>query len=597
MPALRFLTIILILFLAAPVCAKPYVLRGETFQLAPRTIDGRLCFSLDDAEVRRLVAMTYAQIQFSSTSSSLYVFLPGRRSFWSERSETVTVNGLDIAAPGLYFPERKALEPQAFFFALGLRAFEGREIISLSPVVTSIGVEGPPSPREGGGGGRGHEGADKPKTGEPLETRPVVLKFASPCKPILVAGPSEAEGPASVFTLEIPDFAWDEELCPRRLHLAEADCEAVGGDSPGKSVILRCRLRPFWDAKLRTDLAGSAEIVFEPRHIYSLPASEASLERVEMSMGESSDSQSPERLYRFILDKATLFTWSVENDKVILEFPAARLSTPQPAPSVAGVSELFQLNTSRYPLVHFETALAPGQSIDFVELKDPPHALLLRLAPKGKYKSLESSGVATTDGFLGGSAGRTVVIDPGHGGGDSGCQNRRLGLYEKDINLDICLRLRKLLEQRGWKVTLTREDDRDLTYAGSPDAMELEARANVANRIHADIFVSIHCNASHNSGARGSSVYYYKDEDYALAQSLDVLGSAVGFDEQGVIQNRFAVLRLTNMPAALVETAFLSNPSEGAMLGDSRVRQAIAERLAWGLDRYLQSKKNYSTNR
>ena len=134
---------------------------------------------------------------------------------------------------------------------------------------------------------------------------------------------------------------------------------------------------------------------------------------------------------------------------------------------------------------------------------------------------------------------------------------------------------------------MTRTTDRDVTYAGSPDLMELKARADVANNNNSDLFVSIHCNASVSPNSRGSAIYWYKPEDRALAQYLDVLDDRLGFEQDGTIQNSFAVLRLTNMPAVLVETAFLTHSVEGKLLATPEIRQKVAELLAEALGRYM----------
>ena len=558
---------------AAP--SKPFVFRGQSFQFLTYNVDGKQFLSLEDREVKRLIDLTLAQVQFSSAGTSLYFFLPGRQTFWSDRSDTMTLNGLDVAAPGLFLADRKMMERQALFLALGLRAFEERENWNVFPVVTSIGVEGakPIDPQA------------------PVDVKPVIIKFSAPSKPVIEPA---VEG---WFQVEVPDVAWDDDASSRTLHFQEAECQVVGGDKSGKPLVLRFHLRPYWEAKLQLNLGGWAQVTFEPRHLAAAPSAETRLGGIEVAETASNSSDGGvEKQFRFLLDKPTQFSWTQTTDSaLILEFPAASVEAGSSIPEGC---KLFQLTTTRYPVVRFETQIPAGQAFDFAELDKPPHTLMLRLAPKGRYKSPDSQGMAITTGFsAGGSA--TVVIDPGHGGGDSGCQNRALGVYEKDVTLDISLRLQRLLQQRGWKVIMTRSEDRDVTYAGSPDAMELEARANVANNSGADIFVSIHCNASVNSGARGSSVYWWKDEDYPLAQSLDILGESLGFEEKGVIQNRFAVLRMTGMPAALVETAFLTNPTEGAMLADANVRQAIAERLAMGLQRYMQqySKKTTSATK
>ena len=100
--------------------------------------------------------------------------------------------------------------------------------------------------------------------------------------------------------------------------------------------------------------------------------------------------------------------------------------------------------------------------------------------------------------------------------------------------------------------------------------------------------LSVHCNASVSSASYGSSIHWWKAEDYAFAQALEpVLGPAIGLGQKGLIRDRFVVLRHSTMPAVLVETAFLSNPSEGAKLSDPGFQKVIAQQLAGGLANYM----------
>lgn len=185
-------------------------------------------------------------------------------------------------------------------------------------------------------------------------------------------------------------------------------------------------------------------------------------------------------------------------------------------------------------------------------------------------------------------AGRVICIDAGHGGSDCGALNRALNLYEKDVTLDIAFRLRKILSARGWHVVMTRTTDRDLTYPGSPASEELSARVRVAHAFHADLFVSIHCNSSATPSANGSSTHYYKSSDRVLAGALHPhLLDALGCSDRGIVRNRFYVLAHCRLPAVLIETAFISNPSEGRKLADPEQRQRVAEGIADGLAVYV----------
>ena len=183
--------------------------------------------------------------------------------------------------------------------------------------------------------------------------------------------------------------------------------------------------------------------------------------------------------------------------------------------------------------------------------------------------------------------GRTICIDAGHGGSDPGALNRSYGVNEKQVTLDIALNLAKVLRSQGWKVIMTRSSDRDVSWAGSSAKQELGARANVANNYRADLFVSIHANASVNRDIQGTSIHWYKSGDYRLARLLEtgVMG-ATGRKNRGLVKNRFYVLSHTDMPAVLIETAFLTNSTEGKMLADPWYRKKIAKGIAAGLQVY-----------
>lgn len=216
-----------------------------------------------------------------------------------------------------------------------------------------------------------------------------------------------------------------------------------------------------------------------------------------------------------------------------------------------------------------------------------------------------------------------IVLDPGHGGIDPGAVGKN-GLYEKDANLDISKILKKFIEDSlKVKVLLTRDKDQYLS---------LKARTSFANRNAADIFVSIHCNASPKSRqARGFETYFLSeartneeravaamenaslmfDEEmkisgdinfilYDLAQSLFLeesnnLAEAIqtsaekllNIPARGVNQAGFYVLRGAFMPAVLVECAFISNPEEEKLLRQKEFKQKIAYAVFCGLKDFI----------
>ena len=215
---------------------------------------------------------------------------------------------------------------------------------------------------------------------------------------------------------------------------------------------------------------------------------------------------------------------------------------------------------------------------------------------------------------------RTVVVDPGHGGKDPGATGLG-GLREKDVNLRLSLLLAKKLRAKGFEVVLTREDDRYL---------DLEQRTAIAESKQADLFISIHANASRRKGTRGIEIYYLDEnhERHALdvaarengvprkemdslqrtlaklrVQELSTdskrLAGAVhkellpglgkkyrGLQDLGVKTGPFYVLFLSSIPSILVESGFLTNPHDVRLLRQRDYLERAADHIAGGVVRY-----------
>jgi N-acetylmuramoyl-L-alanine amidase len=240
-------------------------------------------------------------------------------------------------------------------------------------------------------------------------------------------------------------------------------------------------------------------------------------------------------------------------------------------------------------------------------------------------------GQATLTRALGLKIGR-LVIDPGHGGHDTGTIGPT-GLMEKDLCLDVALRLGKIIAQRlpGADIVYTRSDD---TF------IPLEDRTNIANQAKADLFISIHANSSHNQAARGIETYYLNlkgspeamevaarenassqegvhdledlvkkiarnekiDESREFAEDIQdslskrIQKSARIARDRGVRKAPFVVLIGADMPSILTEISFLSNPSDEKLLKKPEYRQRIAEGLFQGIVSYLQSLNSVTLN-
>lgn len=183
---------------------------------------------------------------------------------------------------------------------------------------------------------------------------------------------------------------------------------------------------------------------------------------------------------------------------------------------------------------------------------------------------------------------RLIVIDPGHGGSDPGAVHG--GQSEKNLTLDMAKRLRDVLVARGWQVIMTRDSDVDVYKPYDSAHVELQARDDVANKPGARLFVSIHVNSYVNSGPRGTTTYYSKREDVPLAQDVQhELASSLGTVDDGTVKSQLYVTLHAKMPAILVETAFISNPGDFAMLTSPAWRQKVAEAIAQGIGDYAGS--------
>lgn len=183
---------------------------------------------------------------------------------------------------------------------------------------------------------------------------------------------------------------------------------------------------------------------------------------------------------------------------------------------------------------------------------------------------------------------KLIVIDPGHGGSDRGAS--RNGVTEADLTLDMAKRLRAVLEARGWQVQMTRSSDVDVFKPNDSAHEELQARVDVANNAGARMFVSIHVNSFINSGPSGTTTYYSKANDVPMARAVQsALSDQLGTKNDGIVKSHLYVTLHSYMPAVLVETAFLSNPTDYSMLTSSEWREKVAQAIADGIDQYAQS--------
>lgn len=194
--------------------------------------------------------------------------------------------------------------------------------------------------------------------------------------------------------------------------------------------------------------------------------------------------------------------------------------------------------------------------------------------------------------------GKTIVLDPGHGGPDGGAVGRG-GVSEKTLTLDIALRLRDLLSQVGAQVVLTREDDRDLADAGTRSLRQrkredLQARAALTQAAGADVFLSLHANSFPSLPSMHGAQTFYRAttgrENERLAEALqeELIRLTRNTDRLPNHKIDQYLLEQARIPAVTVEVGFLSNPQEEQLLNTPDYRQLVAWAVFAGLVRYFQ---------
>lgn len=185
--------------------------------------------------------------------------------------------------------------------------------------------------------------------------------------------------------------------------------------------------------------------------------------------------------------------------------------------------------------------------------------------------------------------GKVIYIDPGHGGKDPGTIYK--DIYEKDINLEICLKLQKVLESEGAIVYLTRYGDYDLSNNSySRKKSDLNNRAKIINESGADIYISIHLNSISSSTWRGAQVFY----DDVNEKNIDIANLFQEQLKQDLKTTRkvkeistMLMNRKIKIPGILIEAGFLSNPNDRYLLRQDDYQYKICNSIRNGLIKYF----------
>ncbi|MCE5284530.1 MAG: N-acetylmuramoyl-L-alanine amidase [Pelosinus sp.] len=193
--------------------------------------------------------------------------------------------------------------------------------------------------------------------------------------------------------------------------------------------------------------------------------------------------------------------------------------------------------------------------------------------------------------IAGQSGGKTIVIDAGHGGVDTGAN--RPGVLEKDINLAIALAVRDILRSHGFNVVLTRDADTELSGSCDNDKVrgryrrDLSARVEAVAKSGADLFVSIHANVSSAATRRGIECYFAPSGGSKnLALAIEEQLVLVAPISQRAKAGNFFVLRRSQVPAVLIEAGFITNQEERALLENPKYQRKLAEAISKGILKY-----------
>jgi len=189
-------------------------------------------------------------------------------------------------------------------------------------------------------------------------------------------------------------------------------------------------------------------------------------------------------------------------------------------------------------------------------------------------------------------ANKVIVIDPGHGGIDTGAS--RGNVVEKDITLAIAQRLAADLSQGGALVILLRENGKDLAgddFQGrirDRKRRDMNTRVRRANEAKADMLISIHTNAELGSTSSGAQTFYQPGDEKSKIIAVGIqeeLGRLLGNTKRKAVGGRYFVLEKTHMPAVLVEVGFISNPREARLLTDATYQSKVAYAIFSGVTR------------
>ncbi len=188
---------------------------------------------------------------------------------------------------------------------------------------------------------------------------------------------------------------------------------------------------------------------------------------------------------------------------------------------------------------------------------------------------------------------KIIYLDPGHGGLDPGSVYKEI--HESDINLNIALKLKEILEGYGATVYMTRYGDYDLAVPNAQNRKrsDLSRRANIINRSNCDMYLSIHLNAGSSSTWSGAQVFFddVNEENKKIAETLQKqLSKDLNSKKKATLTNDMYLHKRVERPGVLLEVGFLSNPGERYLLKKSWYQEKIAKSIVIGMKTYFANK-------
>ena len=189
--------------------------------------------------------------------------------------------------------------------------------------------------------------------------------------------------------------------------------------------------------------------------------------------------------------------------------------------------------------------------------------------------------------------GKTIYLDPGHGGIDSGTTYKKI--YEKDINLILCQKLRENLKNKGATVYLTRESDKDLALNNTKNRKrsDLIGRAYLINKTKPNMYISIHVNHLSNSKYKGLQIFYNSKnkENKQIAELLTKYIKEKTWNVRDYkINNTYYMYKNITPPGVLIEVGFLSNPDDRYRLTHEEYQDRIVANITYAVEKYFLEK-------